>query len=163
MKFASFLFGLTVGLLIVIISPFLFIKLNDFYHFSVYDSYLLDIVGSLSFIVGSALFLYCSFIFKMKGLGTPVPIEPPKHLIVKDIYRYTRNPMYIGYWLLVFGEFLILGHQLLLFYVLLFMILNHLYVLLWEEKELKKRFGSSYNEYLQTVPRYFPRLLNPVR
>lgn len=158
MKLSSLLFGFTVALIGMILLPYLMVSFNNYLDLPIYENALMRGLGLISLLVGISLFIYCSVIFKIKGRGTPVPIEPPKKLVVSDIYKYTRNPIYLGYWLIVFGEFLLFGHFLLLFYLLLFMLANHLHVVMFEEKELKRRFDGSYTDYTKRVPRYLPRL-----
>ena len=34
--------------------------------------------------------------FALRGLGTPAPVAPPQRLVVKGLYRYVRNPMYVS-------------------------------------------------------------------
>lgn len=158
MKLSSLLLGFTVGLVGMILLPYVTVSFNNYLNLPTYENALMRGLGLISLIAGIGLFVYCSVIFKIKGRGTPVPIEPPKKLVASDIYKYTRNPIYLGYWLIVFGEFLLFGHFLLLLYLLLFMLANHLYVVVFEEKELKRRFDGSYTDYTKKVPRYFPRL-----
>lgn len=159
MKIRSLLFGTIVGLSIMVVLPYAFISLNDALGLPIYTNFLLKATGILLIIVGIALFVYCFQLFKIVGKGTPVPLEPPKELVIKGIYKYTRNPIYVGYWLIILGEFMLFGRLLMLVYLLLFIIANHLLVVFYEEKNLKKRFGNTYKKYTNDVPRYIPRLL----
>ncbi len=158
MKINSLLFGFAVGLMIMVVLPYIFISFNDASGFPIYSNYLFKTTGLLLITVGVILFAYCSQLFKLIGKGTPVPIEPPKELVVKGIYKSTRNPIYLSYWLIIFGEFLLFGHLFLLVYFFLFILVNHIYVVLVEEKELYGRFGKSYEKHIHNVPRYIPRL-----
>ena len=88
-----------------------------------------------------------------------MPFHPPQLLVISGIYSVTRNPIYLGYWLILLGEFLVFGQLLLSVYLVLFMLGNHLYVVLHEEEELKKRFGDEYDRYMSAVPRYLPGLI----
>jgi len=88
-----------------------------------------------------------------------MPLHPPQLLVISGIYSVTRNPIYLGYWLILLGEFLVFGQLLLSVYLVLFMLGNHLYVVLHEEEELKKRFGDEYDRYMSAVPRYLPGLI----
>lgn len=160
MKLTSFLFAFTVGLVSMILLPLGAIWLNGVLALPVFQSVLLQGFGALLLLAGISLFVYCTIIFKIKGRGTPVPIEPPKDLVVSDIYQFTRNPIYLAYWLIIFGEFLIIGSFLLFGYLVLFMIANHLYTVFHEEVLLKKRFGASYEKYMRSVPRYLPEFSN---
>jgi protein-S-isoprenylcysteine O-methyltransferase Ste14 len=56
-------------------------------------------------LIGSLIVLWCFWDFTFKGRGTPVPMDPPKELVVTGFYRYVRNPIYLGV-LSIFGTFL---------------------------------------------------------
>ncbi len=45
------------------------------------------------FAIGSAIYFWCLWDFAVTGRGTPAPIDAPKKLVVKGLYRYVRNPM----------------------------------------------------------------------
>lgn len=81
-----------------------------------------------------------------------------KLIVGNDVYRYTRNPMSLGYYLGAVGLGFITGSTSLTLVVLLGFIPAHLFFLkFFEEKELELRFGESYQEYKQQVPFLFPR------
>lgn len=109
-------------------------------------------------IFGAIFFTYLVRLFNYIGKGTPVPIEPPTKLIVKGPYKYVRNPMYLNHLLMFFAIFLVFGHFLLILYVLLAWLGLNLLLVKWEEPQLKKRFGDSYADYIQKVPRWFPKI-----
>ena len=92
------------------------------------------------------------------GRGTPAPFDPPRQFVRRGLFRWVRNPLYLGAAILIpLGEALFLhSWQLLVYAVILFMIL-HLYIVLVEEKELERRFGKPYLKYKRTVPRWIPR------
>ena len=82
-----------------------------------------------------------------------------KQIVEKDIYKYTRNPMSLGYYLFALGVVLISGSTLLTLYVLLGIIPAHLFFLkFFEELELELRFGASYKHYKQKVPFLIPKV-----
>ncbi|MEO8356082.1 MAG: isoprenylcysteine carboxylmethyltransferase family protein, partial [Chloroflexota bacterium] len=99
--------------------------------------------------------------FLVDGRGTPAPIDPPRELVAVGFYRYTRNLMYLGVLLILIGHFLCFGFWLLLVYTALAFIATHLFVKLYEEPTLKRKFGTSYDEYGKNVPRWIPKLRNP--
>lgn len=160
MKTTSILFGLIVGLLLVILFPYLFYSASNYFDLFVVDYYLLKIVGVILILIGGSLFLYCSKLFKIIGRGTPVPIEPPKKIVQQGLYQHVRNPMYLGYFAIVLGEAMFLGAALLFAYTVVFILITHIYVIYFEEQDLKKRFGSSYDEYTKQVPRWMPKINN---
>jgi protein-S-isoprenylcysteine O-methyltransferase Ste14 len=93
----------------------------------------------------------------LKVKGTPVPFNPPPVLIVKGPYKYSRNPMTSGLFLLMFGLGILLGSILLSFVFVPLYVLS-LYFLLKnvEEPELELRLGMQYKEYKNKVPMFFP-------
>ena len=109
-------------------------------------------------VTGLAVLLWCFWDFLVKGKGTPAPIDPPKELVVSGLYKYVRNPMYDGVLLVIFGHFLWFGYMGMLFYAVVVWIAFNLFVRLYEEPNLRKRFGTAYDDYRMSVPRWIPRL-----
>jgi protein-S-isoprenylcysteine O-methyltransferase Ste14 len=108
-------------------------------------------------LIGIAMLVWCFWDFVQKGKGTPAPIEPPKELVVSGLYNYVRNPMYVGIASILIGHFLWFGFWSLLMYTAVVVIAFHSFVTLYEEPNLRRRFGNSYEDYLKRVPRWIPR------
>ena len=89
--------------------------------------------------------------------GTPAPVDPPKELVVLGVYRWVRNPMYLGAFTILLGEILLTGSRLLAGYAVLFALACHLFVVWYEEPALRRQFGAAYDRYRATVPRWLPR------
>lgn len=82
-----------------------------------------------------------------------------ERIVVQDVYKHTRNPMSLGYYLFSLSTGFVSGSTLLTAYILLGIIPTHIFFLKYfEELELALRFGKSYNEYKLKVPFLFPRL-----
>lgn len=109
-------------------------------------------VGTL----GAFSALWCIFTFSFIGKGTPAPFDPPQHLVVRGPYRYVRNPMYIGAGLALIGAGLFYESLVLLSYAGIFLLVCHLFVILYEEPTLRRTFGSEYEMYCQNVNRWWP-------
>jgi protein-S-isoprenylcysteine O-methyltransferase Ste14 len=107
--------------------------------------------------IGSLMVLRSFWDFTFKGRGTPIPIDPPKELVLTGFYRYVRNPIYVGVLSIFLGHFFWFGYWALLIYTVLAFIGVHFFVVLYEEPTLKRKFGAAYEEYLQRVPRWIPR------
>jgi protein-S-isoprenylcysteine O-methyltransferase Ste14 len=105
-------------------------------------------------LLGIGIAVHCIWGFAFHGQGTPAPFDPPKKLVAHGMYRYTRNPMYIGVLLILTAETLLFTSRDMLIYAIVVAAGFHLYVLLIEEPRLRKRFGESYVEYCRTVPRW---------
>lgn len=108
-------------------------------------------------LIGSIIILQCFWDFTFQGHGTPVPSDPPKKLVVTGFYRYVRNPIYVGVLLIFLGHFLWFGYWALLIYTVLAFIGVHVFVVLYEEPTLKRKFGATFEAYLQKVPRWIPK------
>jgi protein-S-isoprenylcysteine O-methyltransferase Ste14 len=108
--------------------------------------------------LGGLILLWCAWDFAVVGRGTPAPIDAPKCVVVSGLYRFVRNPMYVGVELVVLGEAWLFSSPRLLGYALLLGLCFHLFVVFYEEPTLTKQFGGPYQKYCQAVPRWIPRL-----
>jgi protein-S-isoprenylcysteine O-methyltransferase Ste14 len=95
--------------------------------------------------------------FALKGLGTPAPILPTRHLVVTGFYRYVRNPMYVGVVTIILGEALLVSDTYLLAYAACAWLAMHLFVISYEEPKLQQTFGAEYNAFRANIPRWLPR------
>jgi protein-S-isoprenylcysteine O-methyltransferase Ste14 len=109
-------------------------------------------------LIGGLIVLWCFWNFTFQGRGTPLPSDPPRELVITGPYRYVRNPIYMGVFAIFFGHFLWFAYWALFIYTVLAFIGAHIFVVLYEEPTLKRKFGESYENYLQHVPRWLPRL-----
>ena len=114
--------------------------------------------GMLPLVLGTLIALRCAFAFAWTGLGTPAPFDPPRGLVVTGLYRYVRNPMYFGMALFLVGEWMLWGNDLkgMLIYLGVFALAVTLFVILYEEPTLRRKFAGEYTEYCQNVPRFVP-------
>jgi protein-S-isoprenylcysteine O-methyltransferase Ste14 len=121
------------------------------------------IIGAVPLVIGVVMALWCVRDFYAFGKGTLAPWDPPKRLVVVGLYRFTRNPMYVGISLFLIGWSLLLASPRLAGYTVIPAVGFHLRVLLYEEPTLKKLFGEEWTLYAATVPRWWLRLpsLNP--
>jgi protein-S-isoprenylcysteine O-methyltransferase Ste14 len=113
--------------------------------------------GLLLIGLGVALLAACIFEFARTGSGTLAPVDPPRVLVVRGLYRYVRNPMYLSVTLIIFGEALLSGSRALLIYWAIWFLAANLFVIAYEEPTLRRRFGRSYELYTQQVRRWLPR------
>jgi protein-S-isoprenylcysteine O-methyltransferase Ste14 len=114
-------------------------------------------VGAASLVLGGAIYLRCVWDFATFGRGTPAPIDAPKRLVIRGVYRYTRNPMYLGVLTVILGWMILFRSAFLLPYAVLVATCVQLFVVLYEEPHLRRRFGSEYEEYCARVGRWLPR------
>jgi protein-S-isoprenylcysteine O-methyltransferase Ste14 len=110
------------------------------------------------FSCGAIIYLWCACDFAVKGLGTPAPIDAPRVLVVKGLYRFTRNPMYVGVAAMIAGQAGYYRSASIGIYLLIVLLAFHTFVRLYEEPTLRRLFGEQYEVYCRTVPRWLPRL-----
>ncbi|MEI6135399.1 MAG: isoprenylcysteine carboxylmethyltransferase family protein [Desulfomonile sp.] len=101
--------------------------------------------------------LWCLRDFFVSGKGTGSPWDPPKHLVVVGLYRFTRNPMYIGVLLVVGGWAIVAGSPLIGAYLIPLAVVLHLRIIFKEEPWMFRKFGQDWARYSKRVPRWFPR------
>ena len=114
-----------------------------------------QLAGIFLFIAGFIIMTWCIVNFAVKGRGTLSPIAPTKKLVVSGLYRFSRNPMYIGVMLLLIGETLFFSSLSLCLYSFIVFLGFNLFIIAREEPRLKKDFGNDYDIYRKKVRRWF--------
>lgn len=112
------------------------------------------IEGLPPFALGLAVLLYCVWAFYTEGRGTLAPWSPPRHLVTHGLYRYSRNPMYLGVVLILIGWALAYPSWRLGVYAGAVALAFHLRVLLGEEPVLARDFGEEWRTYCRRTPRW---------
>jgi protein-S-isoprenylcysteine O-methyltransferase Ste14 len=115
-------------------------------------------IGLLFIVAGAFIYLWCAWDFAITGKGTPAPIDPPKELVVRGLYRCVRNPMYVGVLSLVLGQAVWFGALWLFGYAAIVFLLFSAFVIFYEEPALSRKFGDAYRRYCMKVPRWLPDL-----
>lgn len=113
-------------------------------------------LGLIPMAFGVVMYVWCAWDFTFSGKGTPAPIAPPKELVVKGLYQYVRNPMYVGVVLILLGEALLFESAELLIYAGFSFALFHTWVVIYEEPTLRRQFTDAYERYCASVPRWIP-------
>ncbi|CAN5668353.1 isoprenylcysteine carboxylmethyltransferase family protein [soil metagenome] len=113
-----------------------------------------DLWGIIPFAVGTGLLLWCVRIFYREGRGTLAPWDPPRRLVVSSVYRLSRNPMYVGVVLVLWGWALGCRSRSLAVYALAVMVAFHLRVVFGEEPWLARTHGEQWTRYKARVPRW---------
>lgn len=106
--------------------------------------------------VGGAIYFRCVWDFARIGRGTPAPVDAPKVLVVRGLYQYVRNPIYLGVLLIVLGWTVSFASFGVLVYGVCLALGFHLFVIFVEEPSLRRRFGESYEHYCRAVRRWVP-------
>ena len=114
------------------------------------------IVGIIIEIIGLYYFVMSNKLLRAMGSGANAFLLTKK-IVETDVYKFTRNPMSLGYYLGGLGLGFISGSTLFTLYMLLGIIPAHLFFLkFFEEFELELRLGKSYKEYKQNTSFLFP-------
>jgi protein-S-isoprenylcysteine O-methyltransferase Ste14 len=114
------------------------------------------IFGCLLLLVGLIIYCLCVWGFIISGHGTPAPVNPPKYLVNKGLYGFSRNPMYLAVLTIILGWTFLYASLIMLVYWTFLLICFQLLVMFYEEPELQKEFGSEYIAYKATVKRWLP-------
>jgi len=115
--------------------------------------------GAVVFTAGLLLFAASLHQFFAFGRGTLAPWDPPRRLVVRGPYRYVRNPMISGVIFILFGTALMLRSIPHAQWAVAFLVINAVYIPLFEEPFLDGRFGEDYWRYCRNVRRFVPRLV----
>lgn len=113
--------------------------------------------GVLPVAAGVAVLFQCIREFAVTGRGTLSPVDPPRKLVVCGLYRYVRNPMYLGVFSILLGEAWLAAAWAMVIYAAVFLMVAHSFVVLYEEPTLRRMFGESYERYTHMVRRWWPR------
>jgi len=105
--------------------------------------------------IGAAIYFWCLWDFAIAGRGTPAPIDPPKQLVVRGLYRVSRNPMYVGVLAVIAGWALLFGEWSIAAYGAAVWLAFTLFVLGYEEPHLERVFGAAYTDYCARVGRWW--------
>jgi protein-S-isoprenylcysteine O-methyltransferase Ste14 len=112
--------------------------------------------GLVLVVLGGALAIWCILTFAVVGKGTPAPFDPPRKLVAAGPYRWSRNPMYVGAGTALAGAALFYQSAALVAFAAGFLVVAHLFVILYEEPTLERTFGARYADYRNAVPRWMP-------
>ncbi len=107
----------------------------------------------------SALALLLDFAALWVFLQAKTTVNPIKAgnvsaLVSNGIYRYSRNPMYVGNFLFLFAWLIFLGSVLNVIFLACYCLYTNKFQITPEERILHARFGDEYRHYCQRVRRW---------
>jgi protein-S-isoprenylcysteine O-methyltransferase Ste14 len=111
----------------------------------------LTVAGTVLIAIGTYVYLRCVWDFAFDRRG-----DAPTILVARGTYKFVRNPMYASLVLVLLGESLLFQSWSLLGYAAAVWFGVHLLVILFEERALTRKFGTSYEQYCKEVPRWIP-------
>jgi protein-S-isoprenylcysteine O-methyltransferase Ste14 len=107
---------------------------------------LLQVVGALLVAVGAYLTVWAS-IMLLRNRTALLSTHSAARLVIYGPFRYTRNPIYLGYTLLTIGGGIYLDNGWIVVAALAAAVATHLYVIRKEEMHLLARFGYEFERY----------------
>ena len=110
--------------------------------------------GATIFVIGFVIMMTCIISFAVNGRGTLSPADPTKRLVISGLYKFSRNPMYVGVTMILLGEAIFFQSKYLWIYSLFVFVAFNIFILLSEEPRLRKDFGEEYYLYCKKVRRW---------
>jgi protein-S-isoprenylcysteine O-methyltransferase Ste14 len=107
--------------------------------------------------VGGAIYAWCVYDFASFGRGTPLPLDAPKKLVKRALYRFSRNPIYVGVLTVILGWAVLYRSAAIAAYALAVAVCFHSFVVLYEERRLRELFDRDYEQYCAEIPRWLFR------
>lgn len=116
-------------------------------------------VAGIAITAAGTLLVGAAFVqFVAEGRGTPAPVAPTQQLVVGGLYRWVRNPMYVGVAGAIAGQALLFASAGVVLWLVAFVAAVTFFVARYEEPTLRRTYGLSYEAYVAAVPRWLPRL-----
>lgn len=118
-----------------------------------FQSEIISWTGVLFCLVGLLLLLWSVVSFR-QSFRVGIDTDHPDKLITDGVFAFSRNPIYVGFAIILIGEFFIFSNWIRLIYIVAAAWLFHRQVLR-EEEYLNGHYGRAYVDYCNRVPRYF--------
>ena len=117
-------------------------------------------LGWIVIALGVVIAFACALEFAWRGIGTPAPFDPPRRLVITGLYRWVRNPMYVGLGVLLLGEAITFPRLTItmLFMIASLWLATTIFIITFEEPTLRSKFGDDYAAYCRNVRRWIPRV-----
>ena len=116
-------------------------------------SYPFSLLGVVPIALGAVLNLWADSLFK-KNRTTVKPHLKPSTLLTSGAFRVSRNPMYLGMVLILFGAAACVGSITAFLSPVLFFLISELDFIPWEESVMEDVFGQPYLDYKKRVRRW---------
>ena len=106
-----------------------------------------------------ALLVIAAFVqFVVEGRGTPAPNAPTQTLVIGGLYRWVRNPMYVGVAGAIAGQAVLFASVGVAIWLVAFVAAVTSFVMVYEEPTLRRTYGVQYDVYSRAVHRWMPRV-----
>jgi protein-S-isoprenylcysteine O-methyltransferase Ste14 len=150
--FKAALFTILLPGTVTIIIPYIILSVKGENEFP--ELTLQTVFALIAGLAGVVVLLYSIWEFAFYGKGTLSAIDPPKVLVVRGLYRYTRNPMYLAVLCILMSEAICFNSITTFTYAVSIFLAFHLFVVYYEEPHLKKIFDNEYKKYIKKIPRW---------
>ena len=124
-------------------------------YFPEFSFSILNSLSTISFLLGIAVFATAVSSFKrQKTTVNPISIEKASSLVVNGVFKYSRNPMYLGMLFILLGltfKFNLIGGLL---FTSIFMIFISIFQIKPEEAAMEKLFDQEWKDYIKNVRRW---------
>lgn len=114
------------------------------------------VIGFIALFFGMFLNVITLFVLWKRGKGTNAITDQSKMLVAEGTFKIVRNPCHLGMIISIFGYALITNSALYIVYAIVYFLSVDIYLRVYEEKLLEKKFGIQYVVYKQSVPKWFP-------
>jgi protein-S-isoprenylcysteine O-methyltransferase Ste14 len=127
--------------------------LNEYYPGPRFTSTAFQLAGGALLVAGLLLLVFAGGLFKKAGTDL-VPFRNVTALVTDGVYRYTRNPMYLGMVLVLLGSAVTVGAALALCVPLVFAVIIEVRFIRPEEAMLRNLFPGEFPVYCMRVRRW---------
>lgn len=110
-------------------------------------------IGVPLIVIGLAMAQWHARLFKAVGTNINT-FSDPDILTTSGFFRYSRNPMYLGFMFVLVGVCLVLGSTTPWVVLAGFFLLTRYWYIPYEERAMLQRFGDDYLEYKRRVRRW---------
>jgi protein-S-isoprenylcysteine O-methyltransferase Ste14 len=115
------------------------------------------VAGGVLVAAGTAVVVAAFVQFVLEGRGTPAPVAPTEVLVVGGLYRFVRNPMYLGVACAIAGQAVLFASWGVGAWLVVFVGAVTAFVRVYEEPTLRETCGPPYDAYTAAVHRWLPR------
>lgn len=112
-----------------------------------------NLIGVILIITGIVITLITNYILLKKKTSIK-PFETPDVIITSGPFKLSRNPIYLGMTIALFGVETVLGSLSPCIFPLIFVIIINRLIIPVEEKDLENKFGEKYLDYKTKVRRW---------
>ena len=109
--------------------------------------------GIVLILLGLLMAVHVVRLFKKKDTEINT-FKTPRKLVTGGPFRFSRNPVYLGFAISLTGVWILLGTLLPVIGCLLFVLVCNFWQIPHEERALKRQFGQAYKNYRSKVRRW---------